>query len=79
MTQDPVGKTSGQCLSSNSIIRDPTGELVQCIPVCPQVMALNESPVFLLLNPRVDHSRKNLPVTLFETGGWAALSPGSMW
>ncbi|MEW5312143.1 MAG: hypothetical protein WDW38_003792 [Sanguina aurantia] len=32
-----------------------------------KVMALNESPVFLLLNPRVDHSRKNLPVTLFET------------
>ena len=35
-------------------------------------MELNESPVVLLLNTRVDSVQKDLPVTLFETGrpGW---------
>jgi hypothetical protein len=33
-----------------------------------QIMAINESPVFLLLNPTVDLSRKDLPVALYETG-----------
>ena len=28
-----------------------------------------ESPVFLLLDPSIDHTRKDLPVTLHETGG----------
>ncbi len=29
---------------------------------------INESPVFLLLNPAIDAARKDLPVTVFETG-----------
>eukprot|EP00983_Pelagomonas_calceolata_P125197 1161189-Pelagomonas_calceolata.AAC.7 len=44
-------------------------------------MSINESPVFLLLNPRVDLARKDLPVSLYETG--ALVSPKSweacMW
>ena len=28
----------------------------------------NEGPVFLLLNPFIDHSRKDLPVDVYETG-----------
>jgi len=35
--------------------------------VC-QMMELNEGPVFLLLNPFIDHSRKDLPVDVYETG-----------
>lgn len=35
----------------------------------PQIMELNESPVFLLLDPTIDASRKELPVQLHETGG----------
>lgn len=39
-----------------------------------QLLAINESPVLLLLNPRVDHTRKDLPVALYETGGcWQQL------
>ena len=36
-------------------------------------MSINESPVLVVLNPRVDATRKDLPVTLYETGlcGWA--------
>ena len=37
-------------------------------------MEINESPVFLVLNPKIDHTRKDLPVSLYETGepptGW---------
>jgi len=33
-----------------------------------QIMGINESPVFLLLSPRVDLARKDLPVSLYETG-----------
>ena len=32
-------------------------------------MELNESPVVLLLDPKVDPLQKDLPATLFETGG----------
>lgn len=34
-----------------------------------QIMELNESPVVLLLNTKVDSVQKDLPVTLYETGG----------
>jgi hypothetical protein len=30
--------------------------------------AYNEGPVFLLLNPAIDASRKDLPVDVYETG-----------
>mmetsp|Transcript_16050 Transcript_16050/g.34706 ORF Transcript_16050/g.34706 Transcript_16050/m.34706 type:complete len:305 (-) Transcript_16050:43-957(-) len=32
-----------------------------------KIMEINESPVVMLLNPRVDHTRKDLPITLFES------------
>lgn len=31
-------------------------------------MELNESPLTLLMNTRIDNSRKDLPLTLYETG-----------
>lgn len=34
-----------------------------------QMTQYNEGPVFLLLNPFIDHSRKDLPVDVYETGG----------
>ena len=37
-------------------------------PAPPQVMELNESPILLLLNPKIDHDRKDIPVTIYETG-----------
>ncbi len=33
-----------------------------------QISEVVEGPVFLLLDPVVDHSRKDLPVALYETG-----------
>ena len=33
-----------------------------------QISEVVESPVFLLLDPAVDHTRKDLPVSLYETG-----------
>ena len=39
-----------------------------------QIMAINESPVLLILNPRVDPLRKDLPVTLYETGALAVMT-----
>eukprot|EP00775_Hariotina_reticulata_P006236 gene6236-6473_t len=32
-----------------------------------QIQEFNESPVFLLLNPVIDHARKDLPVEVYET------------
>ena len=41
-----------------------------------QIMELNESPIFLLLDTTVDPARKDLPVTLYETGeqAWTCAS-----
>lgn len=36
--------------------------------MCLQISNINEAPVFLLLNPKLDHTRKDLPVALYETG-----------
>ena len=33
-----------------------------------QIMNLNESPVFLLLDPAVHDRHKDLPVSLYESG-----------
>lgn len=33
-----------------------------------QITEINEAPVFLLLNPKIDLTRKDLPVALYETG-----------
>lgn len=40
-----------------------------CGCVSLQMAHFNEGPVFLLLNPFIDHSRKDLPVDVYETGG----------
>lgn len=31
-------------------------------------MDINESPVYVLLNPLINHAQKDLPVTIFESG-----------
>jgi COP9 signalosome complex subunit 6 len=31
-------------------------------------MDINESPVYLLLNPTINLSQKDLPVTIYESG-----------
>ena len=31
-------------------------------------MDINESPVYVLLNPLINHSQKDLPVTIYESG-----------
>lgn len=31
-------------------------------------MDINESPVYVLLNPSINHAQKDLPVTIFESG-----------
>lgn len=38
-----------------------------------QVMELNESPVLLLFNTRIDALRKDLPILLYESGGTASV------
>lgn len=31
-------------------------------------MDINESPLYVLLNPSINHARKDLPITIFESG-----------
>lgn len=33
-----------------------------------QLMDINESPVYVLLNPAINHAQKDLPVTIYESG-----------
>jgi len=47
--------------STGSIVRDSDVELHKTV-----FTALNESPVYMLLDPTVDPTRKSLPVTLYE-------------
>ncbi|GAX82869.1 hypothetical protein CEUSTIGMA_g10295.t1 [Chlamydomonas eustigma] len=47
--------TTGETIGDNEMI------------VNKKIMEMNESPVLLLLNPRIDNLRKDLPVTLYET------------
>ncbi|KAG1363826.1 putative COP9 signalosome complex subunit 6a [Cocos nucifera] len=32
------------------------------------LMDINESPIYVLLNPSINHAQKDLPVTIFESG-----------
>jgi hypothetical protein len=32
-------------------------------------MELNESPAFLLMDPTIVHTRRDLPIRMYETGG----------
>lgn len=42
--------------------------MIDDLPFCFQLMDINESPVFVLLNPSINHAQKDLPVTIFESG-----------
>lgn len=33
-----------------------------------QLMDINESPVYVLLNPLINHAQKDLPVNIYESG-----------
>lgn len=33
-----------------------------------QLMDINESPVYVLLDPSINHAQKDLPVTIYESG-----------
>lgn len=33
-----------------------------------QLMDINENPVYVLLNPLINHAQKDLPVTIYESG-----------
>ncbi len=35
-----------------------------------QLTDINESPVYLLLNPAINHAQKDLPIAIFESGGY---------
>lgn len=37
-------------------------------------MDINESPVYVLLNPSINHSQRDLPVTIYESGMYLLLS-----
>ena len=43
------------------------------LDTCPviglQLMDINESPVYVLLNPAINHAQKDLPITIYESGG----------
>ncbi|GJX82060.1 RNA-directed DNA polymerase, eukaryota, partial [Tanacetum coccineum] len=38
------------------------------------LMDINESPVYLLLNPLINHAQKDLPVTIYESGSYTILT-----
>jgi COP9 signalosome complex subunit 6 len=33
-----------------------------------QLMDINESPIYMILNPTINHARKDLPITIYESG-----------
>jgi COP9 signalosome complex subunit 6 len=41
-------------------------------------MDINESPVYVLLNPAINHTQKDLPVTIYESGMLLIMSYGSV-
>lgn len=44
-----------------------------------QLMDINESPVYVLLNPAINPAQKDLPVTIYESGMYFhLLSPISL-
>jgi hypothetical protein len=47
-------------------------------PVLLQICEHNESPLLLLLDPAIDHSRKDLPLDVYETGGACARKAGGV-
>jgi COP9 signalosome complex subunit 6 len=42
------------------------------------LMDINESPVYVLLNPAINHTQKDLPVTIYESGMLLIMSYGSV-
>lgn len=38
------------------------------IVVLLQLMDINESPIYVLLHPSINHAQKDLPVSIFENG-----------
>ena len=44
-----------------------------------QVMAMNESPVFLLMNIKPRLQQKELPVLLYESGALWHTAPAGLW
>lgn len=39
-----------------------------CVRFLYQLMDINESPVYVLLNPTINHAQKDLPISIFESG-----------
>lgn len=37
-------------------------------------MDINESPVYMLLNPAINHAQKDLPITIYESGKLTTIS-----
>jgi len=41
-------------------------------------MDINESPVYVLLNPSINHAQKDLPVTIYESGNMSRFFSSSL-
>ena len=41
-------------------------------------MDINESPVYVLLNPSINHAQKDLPVTIYESGNISCFFSSSL-
>lgn len=42
-------------------------------------MDINESPVYVLLNPSINHAQKDLPVTIYESGTYIVNMGIALW
>lgn len=42
-------------------------------------MDINESPVYLLLNPSINHAQKDLPLTIYESGAYIVNMNLALW
>jgi hypothetical protein len=40
-----------------------------------QLMDINENPIYVLLNPAIIHSQKDLPISIYETGKFYVFFP----
>ena len=37
-------------------------------------MDINESPIYMILNPTINHARKDLPITIYESGKYQSIT-----
>jgi len=56
------------CMRCRIVVVSVKSRDLTCVPSLCQLMDINESPVYVLLNPTINHAQKDLPISIFESG-----------